>query len=191
MVIYTSKYFSKIAVQIKIYMKKIITVLAIFVALSSSAQTTLPTAWSFVNPSPTGATSNSPTGPEFPGPTGWSTKLDISVLGFTYASGQDGNAACRLDQTGEYVKIWFTDKPGALSYWIKGTGISPAPAFGGTFKTQESVDGNTWTDLHTFTSADLTNTFANFTDNPKSTSRYIRFFYVDKTIWFKCVIRQH
>ncbi len=161
-------------------MKKIITILAIFVTLSSYAQTTLPTAWSFVNPSPTGSTSSNPTGPEYPGPTGWSTKLDISVLGFTYASGQDGNAACRLDQTGEYVKIWFTDKPGALSYYIKGTGISPAPAFAGTFKTQESADGNTWTDLRTFTAADLTNAFASITDNPKSTSRYIRFFYLDK-----------
>ena len=161
-------------------MKKIITILAIFVTLSSYAQTTLPTAWSFVNPSPSGATANTTTGPEFPGPTGWSTKLDILVSSFTYASGQDGNAGCKLDATGEYVKIWFTDKPGPLSYWIKSQTINGAP-FVGAFATQESADGNTWTDLHTFDPTSLSSAnFTNFTDNPKSTSRYIRFYYTNK-----------
>ena len=161
-------------------MKKIITVLAIFVTLSSFAQTTLPAAWSFVNPSPSGATANTTTGPEFPGPIGWSTKLDILVSSFTYASGQDGNAGCKLDATGEYVKIWFTDKPGPLSYWIKSQTINGLPFVGG-FATQESADGNTWTDLHTFDPTSLSSAnFTNFIDNPKSTSRYIRFYYSNK-----------
>ena len=161
-------------------MKRIITILSVFIALTGYSQTTLPTAWSFVNPSPTGATANTSTGPEFPGPTGWSTKLDVLVSSFTYASGQDGNAGCKLDVTGEYVKIWFTDKPGPLSYWIKSQTINGLPFVGG-FATQESADGNTWTDLHLFDPSNVSSaSFTNFTDNPKSSSRYIRFYYTNK-----------
>ncbi len=163
-------------------MKKIITTLAMCAALNCMAQTTLPTSWSFINPSPTGASSNSPNGPEFDGPLGWSTKLDISAGGlFTYTSGSDNDkVSCKLDATGEYVKVWFTDKPGALSYYLRGTGISPAPAFSGTFTVQQSDDGNIWKDLHTFNAADLSTSFAIFTDQPLSTSRYIRFYYTNK-----------
>ncbi len=166
------------------YMKKIIFTFLGLGFLMANAQTTLPTSWSFANPTPTGAASPSPSGPESAGPKGWSTKLDITASGttpFTYSSGQDGSAACKLDATGEYVKIWFTDKPGTLSYYIKGTAISPNPPFTGTFTVQQSADGATWSDLRVFTQANLTTTnFVNFIDTPAATSRYVRFYYTQK-----------
>ncbi len=165
-------------------MKKIIFTFLGIGFLIANAQTTLPTSWSFANPAPTGSASPNPSGPESAGPTGWSTKLDVTASGttpFTYSSGQDGNAACKLDATGEYVKIWFTDKPGPLSYYIKGTAISPNPPFTGTFTVQQSVDGSTWSDLHVFTQANLTSTnFTNFIDTPAANARYVRFYYTQK-----------
>ncbi len=154
-------------------MKKIFTFLLLFgLILKISAQTTLPTFWSFVNPSPSEDSTLAPNG--------WKTRLNISISGttpYSYASGSDGNAACRFDGSGEYVQIAFAEKPGILSYYIRGTGIS-APYFTGTFKVQESINGNTWTDLRSFTS--MTSGFTKFLDNPASVSRYIRFFYTDK-----------
>lgn len=160
-------------------MKKILFLL-FALPLLGSAQTTLPTFWSFVDPSPTGSSTNSPSGPPSPGPTGWTTKLDILSTGttpFVYATGSDGNAACRLDAGGEYVQIWFAEKPGTLSYYIKGTAIGN-PAFSGVFNIQESVDGTTWTNLTSLTA--MTNSFVRHTETPSASSRYIRFYYDTK-----------
>jgi len=164
-------------------MKKIIFTFLGLGFLLANAQTTLPTSWSFANPAPAGASSASPTGPESAGPTGWSTKLDITASGttpFSYSSGQDGNAACKLDATGEYVKIWFTDKPGELSYYIKGSTSNGAP-FNGTFTIQESTDGSSWTTLHNFTNSDISSAnFTNYKDTPDPKTRYLRFFFTTK-----------
>ncbi|MBC7383897.1 MAG: endonuclease [Bacteroidia bacterium] len=155
-------------------MKKIYTFLCgICLFMNLSAQTTLPAFWSFVNPSPTEDSTLAPAG--------WKTRLNMVVTGttpYTYATGSDGNAACRLDGAGEYVQVWFAEKPGPVSFYIKGTGISPAPSFAGAFKVQESIDGSVWTDLRTFTS--LTGTFTRYVNTPSSASRYIRFFYAEK-----------
>ncbi len=155
-------------------MKKLITLVLAFTIYSSIyAQATLPAFWTFTNPTPTEDSTVAPTG--------WKTRLNISVTGSTpyiYATGSDGNQACRLDGTGEYVQLNFAEKPGQLSFYIKGTGISPGPAFAGTFKVQESVDGSTWNDLRIFTS--MTSAFTKYTNVPAATSRFIRFFYTDK-----------
>jgi len=157
-------------------MKKFLVYLVItllFVANKVNAQTTLPAFWTFINPSPSADSNNAPTG--------WKTELDISVSGSTpyvYATGSDKNAACRLDGTGEYVKLSFTDKPGQLSYYIRGTGISPNPAFTGTFTVMESVDGSNWTVLRSYTT--LSSAFARMTDKPSANTRHIRFYYTDK-----------
>ncbi|MFI5220900.1 MAG: endonuclease [Bacteroidia bacterium] len=145
-----------------------------------TGQTTLPTLWTFINPSPTGSSTSDPTSPPSPGPTGWTTKLDIFVTGgtpFTYSTGVDGNASCRLDATGEYVMIWFTDKPGPISYYLKGTAIN-APYFTGTFSIQESPDTSNWSDMQSVTS--MTNSFVRYVNNPQPTTRFIRFFYTNK-----------
>ena len=150
-------------------------------AYSVSAQTTLPTFWSFVNPSPTGSSTSDPASPPTPGPTGWYAELDLFVTGstpFTYATGQDGNASCRLDATSEYVMVWFTDKPGPISYYLKGTGISPNPAFSGIFSIQEGPDTSHWTDMQSVTT--MTGSFVRYLNNPLPTTRCIRFYYTSK-----------
>jgi hypothetical protein len=162
-------------------MKKILLSLSFLPALAF-AQAVLPTSWSFINPSPTGASTSSPTGPATTYDTkpGWSTKLDIFVTGatpFSYATGADASAAGRLDAQEEYIMIAFAEKPGTLTYQIKGTAIS-APYFSGSFKVQESVDGAAWTDAFEHTS--MTNAFANHSVPLASTSRFVRFYYTTK-----------
>lgn len=162
-------------------MKKLLIVLNLLPVLAF-AQAVLPTSWSFVSPSPTGTSAASPTGPatSYTEKPGWTTKLDMAVTGnspFAYATGSDGNAACRLDATGEYVTIAFAEKPGPLTYYIRGTGTS-SPFFTGSFAVQESVDGQSWSAMQTFTS--MTSGFTKFTNNPVSASRYVRFFYTTK-----------
>lgn len=136
-------------------------------------QTSLPAFWTFINPSPSEDSTNAPLG--------WKTRLNLVVGGttpYSYASGSDGNAACRLDGQGEYVQINFAESPGKLSYYIRGTAINPNPPFSGSFKIQESVDGVSWTDLRNHTS--MTTGFTKFTENPSTTSRFVRFYYQTK-----------
>jgi len=147
-------------------MKRIIisALTALLLCFQLNAQTTLPTAWDFGNP---GITSP---------PNGWTLNLGTNGA-LTYSSGVGDAVSCRLDATGENVVIWFADKPGPLSYYIKGTGIS-SPYFSGAFTVQEGPDTSHWSDMRTFTS--MTNAFARFTDYPQPTSRYVRFFYTTK-----------
>jgi len=155
-------------------MKKLLLAIVILMAsVAINAQTTLPAFWTFTNPSPTQDSTMAPNG--------WKTRLDIVISGstpYTYATGSDGTPACRLDGTGEYVQVWFADNPGQLSYYIKGTGISPNPPFSGSFVIQESVNGTTWNTLSTHTS--MTLSFVKFTQTITPTSRYVRFYYLDK-----------
>ncbi len=155
-------------------MKKFLIALSFLLMQASVwSQTALPAAWSFTNPSPTEDSTICPSG--------WKTRLNLTVSGttpYTYSAGSDGNVSCRLDGQNEYVQIWFAEKPGALTYYIKGTGISPNPAFQGSFNVQESVDGISWTDLRAHTG--MTGSFVQFTETPASASRYIRFFYTTK-----------
>lgn len=135
-------------------------------------QTTLPTFWDFSNP-----------GISTP-PNGWTlnqgTTGNLTYSGSQNSVGVDG-VSCRLDSIGEYIQIWCADKPGQLSYWMRGTGISPNPAFTGTFTIQESINGSNWNSVRTFTTASpIPGTMTRFVDIVNSSSRYIRFFYTDK-----------
>ncbi len=148
--------------------------LALFFLSSVSlfAQTTLPTIWNFSNP-----TIENP-------PTGWITGLGTNG-NLTYSGSQNSiggdNISCRLDATGEFLTIFYAEKAGPLSYWIKGTGISPNPSFLGTFKIEQSVDGSIWTTLREFTTASpMSGSMTRYVDQPAVTSRYVRFFYSDK-----------
>ena len=146
-------------------MNKILTVLLISLTLLVKAQTTLPTSWNFSAP-----------GISAP-PVGWFPSLGTNG-NLTYASGTGDAVSCRLDATGENLIIMFTDKPGPISYYLKGTGISPNPAFGGTFTIQEGTDTNNWTEMRSVTS--MTGSFVRYMDNPQPTTRCIRFFYTSK-----------
>jgi endonuclease I len=143
----------------------------LFFFSKSWSQAVLPTFWNFSNP----AIENPPTG--------WSTQLgtgNLTYSGSNFSVGGD-NISCRLDGTGEFVMIQFAERAGEVSYWMRGTGIAPNPAFTGSFKIQESVNGTSWTDLREFTTANpLTSTMTRYVSQPSATARYVRFFYSTK-----------
>lgn len=153
-------------------MKRILFTLTTFwLSAFAFGQTPLPTSWGFLTPPIT-----SP-------PNGWTPSLGTNGnLTYSGAANSVGDGiACRLDATDEYLKIWFADTPGELSYFIKGTGIPPAPAFNGTFSVQESTDDVTYTDLKVFTTAEpAPGSMTRFAHNPAAASRYIRFYYTAK-----------
>jgi endonuclease I len=101
-------------------------------------------------------------------PTGWSTVGTGSYTG-------SGNTppTLKFDSSGDLLTINFASAPGNLTYYIGGNSFA-----GGTFLVEESVDGNTWTTLHSHTA--LTSTYTLTTDVPNANSRYIRFNYVTK-----------
>jgi hypothetical protein len=134
------------------------------------AQTTLPTFWDFANPNI-----------ENP-PNGWSTQLGTGNL--TYSGSQNtvvGGLSARLDQTGEFIMIHVGENPGAVSYYMRGTGITPNPSFTGVFKVQQSINGTTWTDLREFTTTNpIPGPMTRFQDLPSASTRFIRFFFQTK-----------
>lgn len=137
-------------------MKKIIfsSLLAVLFNVAAWAQAVLPTTWGFATPTM---------------PTGWSQSGTLF-----YTSTGPLQPTCKLDNTGDFVMIFFASSPGALTYRMAGNSFS-----GGTFTVQESIDGTNWTALHTHTSL-ADQDYQLFTDMPLSTSRYIRFFYTQK-----------
>jgi hypothetical protein len=138
----------------------------LFFSKSGFGQAFLPTSFSFdaVNP-----------------PTGWTLNLDVVAGATTYSGGSDGNPSCRLDGTGEYVMIHFSDDPDSLVYSIRGTATSgPAGAAGTLFSVQQSSNGSTWIDVRIFDTNNLTSGFATFNDLLLSSTRYVRFYYTNK-----------
>lgn len=155
------------------YFRCFLAFLCLVLKSTGYSQATLPAFWTFINPSPSADSTAAPSG--------WTTRLNLTVSGSTpyvYATGSDKNAACRLDGTGEFVKVAFTEPPGPLSYYLKGTGISPNPAFTGTFTVEQSTDGSVWQKLRTHTL--LTGSFVRMVDFPSTSARFIRFYYTDK-----------
>ena len=160
-------------------MKKIFYLLTLlFLAVAEAgAQTSLPTFWNFSTPAIT-----SP-------PAGWTSGLATGGTNLTYTGSGSSiggdNTAARFDATGDFLTIWFAEKAGPVSYYIKGTGISPAPAFTGTFSVQESADGVTFSNLKQFTTASPApggnmGAANKFVHTPAPASRYIRFYYTEK-----------
>lgn len=137
-------------------MKKIIfaVLFALVANINAIAQAILPTSWSFTTTSL---------------PTGWTQ----TGTAFYTASGATP-PACKFDNTGDMVTIYFASNPGNLTYYIAGNSFS-----GGTFLVEESVTGSSWTTLRTFTTLPA-GTYTLFTDVPNSASRYIRFNYSNK-----------
>jgi hypothetical protein len=151
-------------------MKRLLFVLA-YVPLLAAAQAVLPTSWNFTTP-----------GISTP-PTGWTTGLgtngNLTYSGGGFSVGGDG-LSCRLDATGEFLQIFFAERPGTLSYYIRGTGFGANPPFAGSFRVQESVNGSNWTDVRNFTA--MTTTLTRYAETLASATRYVRFFYTDKQL---------
>ena len=93
----------------------------------------------------------------------------VSGLG-TYSS----SPAMKFDGTGDYAILKFNERPGTLTFDIKGNAFS-----GGTFTVQTSEDGETYTDLKTYTELGDTQheSFTNLGENV----RYIKWIYTNKS----------
>ena len=80
----------------------------------------------------------------------------------------------KFNNTDDYVLLHFVGTPGTLTFDIKGNSFS-----GGTFTVQTSEDGETYTDLATYT--DLTsNVQSERFDNLGENVRYIKWIYTEK-----------
>ena len=96
-------------------------------------------------------------------------------LGTDYNASTNPNTQLKFDGTGDWLLLQFNERPGTLTFDIKGNSFS-----GGTFTVQTSEDGTTYTDLATYT--ELTSTVQNeaFTDLGENV-RYIKWVYTEKS----------
>lgn len=92
--------------------------------------------------------------------------------------GSDYNSAPKLkfDGTGDWLLLQFQERPGTLTFKIKGNGYSSGSI--STFKVQTSADGTTYTDLATYT--ELGDTQTESFDNLNENIRYIKWIYTEK-----------
>ncbi len=148
-------------------MKKslLITSLAIFVSILTFAQAPVPTSWDVENYAAI--------------PAGWQ-HINVGATATTYgAANSCGSQALRLDEDNDALLIWLGQQPGPISFKARSTGTP----WDGIFKVQESVDGNTWSDMTTFSGSGAipSASCTTIVSNPTNTlSRYIRLFYQDK-----------
>ena len=96
--------------------------------------------------------------------------LSSDGLGADYGS----SPKLKFDGTGDWVLLQFDERPGVLSFDIKGNSFS-----GGTFKVQTSADGVTYTDLETY--AELGDTQEEEFKNLAADVRYIKWIYTSKS----------
>ena len=96
--------------------------------------------------------------------------LTQNGLGSDYTS----SPKLKFDGTGDWVILKFNERPGTLTFDIKGNSFS-----GGTFTVQTSVDGENYTDLQSYTSLNTTQTesFGELGENV----RYIKWIYTNKS----------
>ncbi len=99
-----------------------------------------------------------------------------NTVGLTQAGlGTDYNSSpfLKFDGTDDYVVLHFNERPGILTFDIKGNGFS-----GGTFTVQTSVDGETYTSLKSYT--ELGSTQSEEFNNLGENVRYIKWIYTSK-----------
>ena len=103
------------------------------------------------------------------------TVIAGEVMGLTgsgldsYPSGQ----RIKFDNTDDYLVLKFNERPGKLTFDIKGNSFS-----GGTFKVQTSEDGETYTDLESYT--ELTEVQSEEFRTLGENVRYIKWIYTEK-----------
>ena len=95
-------------------------------------------------------------------------------LGSDYNSETNPTTQLKFDGDGDWVILKINECPGKLSFDIKGNGFS-----GGTFKVQTSEDGESYTDLNTYTS--ISGTLSESFDNLGKDVRYIKWVYTAKS----------
>ncbi len=99
--------------------------------------------------------------------------LSQDGLGTDYNAETNPNTQLKFDGTGDWLLLQFDERPGTLSFDIKGNSFS-----GGTFTVQTSEDGETYVDLAEYTELGdvATKTFDNLGENV----RYIKWIYTNK-----------
>jgi hypothetical protein len=114
-------------------------------------------------------------------PVGWTMSLNVSPGSYYYAAGSDATQSARLDATGEFITVAFAEKAALVSYFIRSTGIGEAVAPGTEFTVQQSTNGSVWTDLRVLNESNLSGNFVQFTDNLAANTRFVRFYYTNKS----------
>ena len=95
--------------------------------------------------------------------------------------GSDYNdGAAKFNDSGDWIQVKFAGTPGKLSYWIKGNTIAATDEKTPTFTVQESVDGQTWTDVIVYTGAEALDIDTKAEHELSEDSRFVRFFYTEK-----------
>jgi endonuclease I len=115
-------------------------------------------------------------------PTGWSYNNAFGTSNnYSGPTSCDGDICLRLDATDDALTIFFGQQPGAISYQI---GTTATTAWQGTLVLEESVDGVSWSNIHTYANGDIpasSNGCLNETYTPaNSASRYMRFLFQEK-----------
>ena len=82
----------------------------------------------------------------------------------------------KFDATGDYIILKFNEVPGTLTFDILGNSFS-----GSTFKVQTSADGETYTDLKSYTSLSNNKQSESFVNELASDVRYIKWIYTNKS----------
>ena len=95
-------------------------------------------------------------------------------LGTDYNATTNPNTQLKFDGTGDWLLLQFDERPGTLTFDIKGNSFS-----GGTFKVQTSENGTAYTDLKTYTSFGSDVESEEFIDLGESV-RYIKWIYTNK-----------
>lgn len=115
---------------------------------------------------------------------GWTfNENSAGTPNYNYTSGGVGNSPCaRLDETNDNIVVFVGDQMGPVTFYAVGT--STGTTWSGTFDVQESVNGTSWTNLVNFTNNLPVSSITQFTVNPASTSRYIRWNFTSKTSGF-------
>ncbi len=109
-------------------------------------------------------------------PTGW-TKNGTGTY-TTDCSGSNGSSACSLNDSGDWIQVFFNNSPNQLNCYIKSESLSGSY----TFRIQESADATTWSNLETFNSSNtISTTCTPKTYNLNSSTRYVRWYYETKS----------
>jgi hypothetical protein len=98
--------------------------------------------------------------------------LSQEGLGTDYASAPK----LKFDGAGDWLLLQFDERPGTLTFDIKGNSFS-----GGTFKVQTSADGVSYSDLETYTTFGNNETLEEIFDNLDENVRYIKWVYTNKS----------
>ena len=106
-------------------------------------------------------------------------KADIEGTDGLYQEGLGGDYSSapklKFDGTGDWLLLQFNERPGTLTFDIKGNSFS-----GGTFKVQTSADGVSYSDLETYTTFGNNETFEEVFNNLDENVRYIKWIYTTK-----------